>query len=229
MIEWARPYPGFAYVLIAFGLLAAVIVARHVAISPQLRSWLLFIPRVLVLGALLLILMNPVRLSQNQLPPRPANVIYLIDCSRSMALDRPTSRIDRVKRAIYAADRRVRDKPRVHMYRFGQDLSAVPSVPQLLAVDQSTQMQNALRVLPSRFEMEAPKAVVIFSDGMVQEKADLAEIAEGFREMNVPLHVFPAGNNNIRGDVAIEQLVVATSSRTWDQSAGSSNHSKYWF
>lgn len=210
MTEFSSPYPILVIVLLAIALLASVLVARRMAISDQLRSWLVFVPRLIVLGALLVVLLNPVRISKDQLPPRPANVMYLVDCSRSMALDRPENRIDQVKRAIYEADLGLgtADRPRIHFYRFGQTLAAAPSAPQLQAVEQATRLRPALDQLPSRFSQDLPKAVVLFSDGAADSTADLPAVAAGYREMGVPVHAFPVGDEGIRGDVAIEQLVV---------------------
>jgi uncharacterized membrane protein len=163
-----------------------------------------------VLAVLLVILCNPVRLAKNQLPPRPAQVLYLVDCSRSMALDRPLSRLDQAKQAIYDVERRLsdHDRPRLLLYRFGQTLAAAASVPQLQAVEQATHLQAALEQMPSRFSQELPKAIVVFSDGTAETTSELDEIARGYARMGVPVHTFPLGDRGIRGDVAIEQLVV---------------------
>lgn len=210
MFEWSRPYPLLVYLLLVAGLIAALLIARRYAASERLKSWLLFVPRVIVLAALLLILLNPVRLAKNQLPPRPANVMYLVDCSRSMALDRPISRIDQAKVAIYDAGRRLpeNEQPRIQLFGFGGSLAAAPSVPQLQATESATELQAALELLPSRFGQDLPKAVVLFSDGAVEATGGLAETAAAYRGMNVPVHVFPLGDRGIRGDVAIEALVV---------------------
>ena len=207
-MEWSAPYPNFVYALVAIALAATLIVARRFAVSPQLRNWLLFAPRVLLLGGLLIVAMNPVRLHESQLPPRRSNVAYLIDASRSMALDAP-ARLDIVKQSIYEATQQIdeQDRPRLHVYRFGERLSAAPSIPQLQADHELSRLGGALSDLPSRFGQVPPQALVVFSDGQWSGAANLEEIAERYKRLNVALHAFPVGDQSVRGDVSIEDLV----------------------
>src|SRR5687767_8462795 len=97
MLEWSRPYPAWVYLLLAVGLFTLLLVARRLAISSRLRRISLFLPRVGVFALLLLILLNPVKRAETQLPSEPANVYFLVDCSRSMALDSPVPRLDQAK------------------------------------------------------------------------------------------------------------------------------------
>ena len=94
-MEWSQPYPALIYAVVVVVLLLSLWGARKVAVSQRLRSWLLFVPRTMVLGGLLIILFNPVRLQEDQLPPHRARFTYLVDCSRSMALDGPSTRLER--------------------------------------------------------------------------------------------------------------------------------------
>ncbi|MCO6458874.1 MAG: hypothetical protein J5I93_26500, partial [Pirellulaceae bacterium] len=210
MIQWTQPYPWYVYLVTAGALIAVVVVARRIAISAQLRRWWLFVPRLLVLGGLLLILLSPTRRDETRLPPRPARVTYLVDTSRSMSLDRPVSRLDQVKQAIAAAERGLPadDRPRVAFYRFGEQLAAAPSVPQLQPLDAATRLGGALLALPQRFEQDVPKAVVVFSDGTRSDQEPWDEVAAAFRHFKVPVHVFPVGDKSVRGDVAIQELIV---------------------
>lgn len=210
MIEWARPFGGWPYVVAALGLVVLTWAARRYALTAQLKRWRLFAPRVLVLGALLLILLDPVRRSEFQLPARPAQVLGLVDCSRSMALDAPLARIDQAKQAIQTADGlpRAADQARLSLYRFGSQLAAAADVYQLAPLDESTQLGDALEKLPTRFSREAPRGVVVFSDGVASDLERLAEVAAGYQRLKIPLHVFPVGDARIKGDVAVQDLVV---------------------
>lgn len=207
-MEWSAPYSNVVYAIVALALAMTLVLARRYAISPQLKHWLLFTPRVFLLGGLLIVLMNPVRLHESQLPPRRSNVAYLIDASRSMALDGP-ARLDAVKQAIYEATQRIdeKDRPRLHVYRFGERLSAAPSIPQLQADHELSRLGGALNDLPSRFGQIPPQALVVFSDGQWSGALDLEELADKYRRLNVDLHVFPVGDQTVRGDVSIEDLV----------------------
>ena len=210
MPEWSSPYPGWLYFVLAAGMAALVVVARWTAVSDRLRSWLLFVPRIAVFSLLWTILLNPVWHSQRQLPAQPPQVDFLIDVSRSMALDQPTSRSMLVQGVIQETDRRLQggDRPRIQYYRFGRQLSSAADTSQLNPTDDASRLADALEQLPSRFSREPPRAVVVFSDGAADDAERLAAVAEGFRRMRVPIHVLAVGSSQVRGDVAIDELVV---------------------
>ncbi len=215
MLDWSSPYSGWMYLVLAAGMAAVVVIARRTAISDRLRSWLLFVPRTIVLALLAIILLNPVWRREQQLPAQPAQVYYLIDVSRSMALDQPASRALQVQSVIQEADRRLQGavsseggRPRIQYYRFGRQLSSASDASQLAPADDASRLADALEQLPSRFSREPPRAVVVFSDGAADDVERLAEIAEGFRRLHVPIHVLAVGSAQVRGDVAIDELVV---------------------
>jgi uncharacterized membrane protein len=168
---------------------------------------LLLLLRGAVLSLLVLVLLNLVRVTETQLPPRPPEVLYLVDCSRSMALDRPVSRLDQVQQAIAQGQRRLPpNPPRVSLYRFGTDLAAVSNAKDLQPTDDSTHLLAALDQLPAHFTDGPPVGVVIFSDGRTAETAGFAELAAGYRRLGVPLHVFPVGDR-VAGDVAVQDVI----------------------
>ncbi|MFO0871533.1 MAG: glutamine amidotransferase [Pirellulales bacterium] len=211
MIEWARPYSAWLYVVVGLGLLALVFVARHTAISPQLRRWLLFVPRCGVWGALLVVLLNPVRRHEQGLPDQPALVHFLVDGSRSMALDRPQSRAAAVQRVLEAAEQQFHhrpQRPRVQWYRFGSQLSAATDSQQLAPRDDASRLGEALGSLTERFSRDIPRALVVFSDGAVDDAGELEAAAHVYRDLGIPIHVYPVGDAQLRGDVAIRDLVL---------------------
>lgn len=215
MFDWSPPHPGWLYVALAAGVVLLVVIARRTAISDRLRSWLLFVPRMAVFSLLAVILLNPVWKSEQQLPVQPAQVHFLIDVSRSMALDQPASRALQVQSVIQEVDRRLQGavsqeagRPRIQYYRFGRQLSSASDASQLGPTDDASRLADALEQLPSRFSREPPRAVVVFSDGAADDAERLAEVAEGFRRMQVPIHVLAVGSSQVKGDVAIDELVV---------------------
>ena len=210
MLEWSSPYGGWLYFAAAIGIAGLVAAARSLAISDRLRSWWLFLPRVLVLGALVLILLNPVRKNELHLPPQPAQVDFLVDVSRSMAFDQPNNRASHVQAVIQGIDKRLEkpDHPRVQLYRFGAQLASASDLAALRPRDDASRLASALEQLPRRFSRIPPKAVVVFSDGAVEDADQLSEIAGDYRRMGVPIHVYPVGADLLRGDVAIDDLVV---------------------
>lgn len=211
MREWSSPYSEWVYLVLAFGIVVLIGVARQTAISSRLKQWWLFLPRAIVLSLLLGVLLNPVERREHRLPDQPAQVQFLVDSSRSMALEQPLSRSMQVQQAIQVVDAQLQqqaDRPRVQLFRFGYQLSSAADLSQVQPVDNVTLLADALEQLPMRFGRELPRAVVVFSDGVADDAERLAEAATSFRNMKIPVHVYPVGGSQIRGDVAIDELVV---------------------
>src|SRR5262245_42439204 len=206
--EWASPYGVAVYIGLGLALVISLLLARRFARSPSARRWSLLVLRACVLATLVFILLNLVSVSEARLPPHSPEVVYLIDCSRSMALDRPLPRLEVVKRAIAGSGRlvTVSPSPRVSMYRFGEGLKATTNLGEIDPTDAATRRLEAWNRLPSHFA-DGPRAgVVIFSDGRTSETAGFEEIATGYRRLGVPMHVFPVGDP-VTGDVAIENVI----------------------
>jgi uncharacterized membrane protein len=211
MREWSSPYPAWVYLALLAGFLCLIVLARRTAISDRLRSWWLFAPRLIVLGLLLGVLMNPVERREHRLPDQPAQVLFLVDASRSMALEEPASRALQIQQTMQRVDARLRQQatpPRLQLFRFGRQLASVSDVSQLRPVDPATRLAEALEQLPSRFARELPRGVVVISDGVVEDEVRLGDVAEYYRSAGIPIHVFPVGDSRVRGDVAIDELVV---------------------
>lgn len=210
MTEWSRPYAPGIYAAVLFGIVLLVLVARRTAISDRLRSWSLFLPRLGVFALLLLILLNPVRRNEHRLPAKPAQVQFLVDGSRSMALDEPQSRSAAVQQIIQEVNDRLpqKDRPQVQLFRFGRQLSSAADLSQLGPRDDVTELAAALEQLPSRFTRELPRAIVVFSDGIADDAKRLEEVAAIYRDLKIPLHVLRVGNSSLRGDLAIDDLIV---------------------
>jgi uncharacterized membrane protein len=210
MFEWSSPYSGWQYFVAAAGMAGLVFAARRIAISDRLRSWLVFVPRLIVFALLLIILLNPVWKSEQHLPAQPAQVDFLVDVSRSMAFDQPISRAAHVQAAIEHINKWPisPERARVQFYRFGEQLSSASDLAALRPGDDASRLASALEQLPQRFSREPPRGVIVFSDGAVDDAERLAEVAAGFRRMNVPIHVYPVGGTQLVGDVAIDELVV---------------------
>ncbi len=210
MFEWSRPLPAWSYVVLGIGLVCLVVLARRMAISPQLRRWSLFLPRLGVFAAMLLILMNPVTRRDQRLPADPPGVVFLLDGSRSMALDHPTSRLQQARQIAQMADSLLTgdERPAISWFQFGEQLAAVPSLNQVAARDNQSQLAAALTQLPSRFGSEPPRAVVVFSDGTVAGSLAEQEFVNVYRQLAIPVHVVPLGDAGLRGDIALQDLVV---------------------
>ncbi|HEV3119539.1 MAG TPA: vWA domain-containing protein, partial [Gemmataceae bacterium] len=207
-LEWSPSYSPALMLSAAGALLLVLLAARVLARSPTARSWSLLLVRGSVLAVLLGLLLNPVRVTQNRLPPQAPEVVYLVDCSRSMALDKPSSRLEQVKHILAQTKRALpADVPTsVKLYRFGQDLRALRTTEELDANDDATRLRDSLERLLPQFET-LPKSVVLFSDGRTTEPGNDGEVAAAYRRLKVPIHVFPVGDPNAAGDIAIQDVI----------------------
>jgi uncharacterized membrane protein len=207
--EWSPPYEFVVYVGAGVALLALIVLAYRLAKSPTARRWPLIVVRVFVLAALVGLLLNPVRVREERLPPRRPGVVYLVDCSRSMALDSPISRLEQVKAVLDESNQSLQapTSPRIALYRFGQELAAVDDVQQLTPDDDATQLREGLERLPSLFEEDIPKSIVVFSDGRATENGNDEEIAAAYRGLKIPIHVFPVGDPAASRDVAVQDVI----------------------
>jgi uncharacterized membrane protein len=138
-------------------------------------------------------------------------VHYLVDSSRSMALESPLSRAQQAQQVIAETDRTlatIPSRPRIQLFRFGTELASLPDLAQLRPIDDASRLATALEQLPSRFSREAPRAIVVFSDGAIDDEPQLEGAAKLLAGLKVPVHVVPLGAPRIRGDVGLEDLVV---------------------
>ena len=227
----------------AVGAMTAVVVVCYLLvrwrIGPPMasaRRWGLLLIRLTVLVALLVILMNPVRVDRSPGSSEQPRVVYLLDTSQSMAMGTPATRFQEVVQTIRRADQLLpRDsRPSLSSYRFGEAFSAIeplgpgPEAPAVEATDRDTQLLAALRQLPGRFAPSPPGAVVLFSDGRARDPAGLEEMARRYRQMRVPIHIVAVGDAAGGGDVAIVNMVAPArvrkhsraSARIWVRSYG---------
>ena len=210
-MEWSSPYPVWVYLLLAIGFLFLIVLARRSAISSRLRQWYLFVPRLIVLALLLGVLLNPIERREHRLPAQPAQVPFVVDASRSMALEQPQTRALQVQQIIQNVNERLQQQasfPRVQLFRFGQQLSSASDYAQLRPIDNTTRLAEALEQLPTRFSRELPRGIVVFSDGVVDDAERLEEVAQVYKNLGIPIYAYPIGNSQLRGDVAIDELVV---------------------
>lgn len=131
-LQWASP---LSIGLVAGAAVAAFLICavlRKLAGAPiaPSRRWGLRAIRVLILGVLAVILLNPIRVEETPGAVERAKVVYLVDSSQSMALGEPGhTRWDQVAKTIRSAEekRDSRTGPEVGVFRFGGGLAAVES------------------------------------------------------------------------------------------------------
>lgn len=235
--------PGVILGLFA-GLALAVFVFRWLLgpTNPVARRGGLLALRGLIVGLIVLVLMNPVRVENLPGPVQRPEIFYLIDTSASMQLGSPQSRWD-ASLAMISASREQADASSavIKPFRFGQRLAAIEQPDQVgllptsskpadhvkseaahsprpvAPVDGDTRLQTALKQISSRFGRVPPVGIVAFSDGRVHDEAGLEQIAAEFARLKVPIHVVPVGDTGKGGDVAIAAVVAPPRSRKFTE------------
>src|SRR5262249_20954130 len=156
----------------------------------------------------------------------------------SMQIGSPRSRWNDVLARIDEAQKLAGSSPAVvKPFRFGQRLAAIESTdlfdlaadnpgggPRITPTsakssranlprpigptDGDTRLLTALRQISSRFGRVPPQGIVVFSDGRARDDAGLAQLAQEFSRLKVPIHAVPVGDTSKGGDVAVAAIVV---------------------
>jgi hypothetical protein len=215
-MEWYAPHPPSYYIVFAAGLVALLLLARWFATAPTARSVPLLGLRIAILALLFVILLEPVRVTETRLPDRPPSAVYLVDRSRSMALEQPVSRLDHARRTMAIAEGKlpVDSRPKIQYYGFGADVEAVDHVGQLKADSTETRLSKVLEELVWRLVANLPNSVILFSDGRSTEPSELGPITQAYQRLGVPIHVVPLGSSRAAGDVAIQSVVAPRETRS---------------
>ena len=244
-LHWATPYSASLLLGLALAAVATFTILRWVSgrpIIPARRTALLVI-RLLTLAFLALILVNPVWVDRTPGSVEKPKVVYLVDTSQSMALGKDTTRWDRVVQSIRETGSR---DAQLSVFRFGSRLSAVDSAfwapskepstspvqsgaalaaapappgPPPAPTDDLTLLTASLEGLTGRFGQTPPQAVVVFSDGRAADPERADAIARAYGKMKIPVHVFPVGDREVGGDLAIVSMIVPPLARKHTQIA----------
>ncbi len=134
----------------AFALAAAAVVAALVASwllgppNPVARHWGLWSLRAVIVGLVVLVLLNPVKVDELPGPVKQPEVFYLLDTSASMELGNPSSRWDESLAMIRSAGELAADSPAVvKPFRFGQRLAAIDDPAQVGVSSDETKPTSA--------------------------------------------------------------------------------------
>ncbi len=250
-IQWATPYSVGLLLGFAVAVLAATVLLRWASgrpIAPARRPALLVL-RTAILGILLLIIINPIRIDEMPGIVERPKLFYLLDTSQSMAIGKGSTRWDQVVQTIRDVDRArdARDGAQISIFRFGNNLAAVnsefwrppgatmasrstagavlaaeparPGEPPPAPTDSDTLLSASLEELTQRFGQSPPQAVVVFSDGRASDQDRADSIAQSYGRMKIPVHVLPVGDENVGGDVAIISMVSPGQVRKFSRTA----------
>jgi uncharacterized membrane protein len=208
-MTWSPPFDGQSSLVLAAALAALVFVAFRSAPASGARSGVLLALRAAAVSVLVLILLNPLGVREEKRAGPPPTAVFLLDESRSMSLEAPTSRAQAVDQLIRRCEQLLTPdrRPIILKYGFGRDLAALSQAePDLRPSADETRLTRALEQLPSRFGNAAPFGVFVFSDGRSTEPDAPETTATAYRALGVPIHVVPAGDPRIAGDVAVQDI-----------------------
>ncbi len=97
--------------------------------------------------------------------------------------------------------------PPIRRFGFGRDITALSDTdPAIKTRSDETRLNWALEQLAGRFGASLPFGVFVFSDGRSTEPSPLENTAHAYRELGVPVHVIPLGDDRVSGDVAIADI-----------------------
>ncbi len=188
--------------------------SRHVAL------WIL---RGAALVALLVIGLNPVRVSVTPGSVTRPEVHVLLDVSQSMRVGSPATRWDEGTALLRDALKQHQGHADVRVHRFGERLAPVDLEAFLSGAalpppdDADSRLAAALSQLSGRLGRDVPAGVVVVSDGRVRDPDKLEEMAAVWRRLRVPVHVVPVGRAAEGGDVAIVAAVAPAKARKQSQ------------
>jgi uncharacterized membrane protein len=226
----------FALALAVVAVFALLRWASGRPIAPARRAGLLVI-RLAILAILGVIVINPVRVDETPGTVERPRVFYLLDASQSMAIGKGPTRWEQSVQSMREADRGrdARLGAQVSLFRFGSRLAALdgsflqpgaaepargggagaavaaePALhdePMPAPTDADTLLAASLAGLTNQFGQTPPQAVVVFSDGRARDPDRARVMAQSYGRMKVPIHVLPAGEPDVGGDIAIVSLV----------------------
>jgi uncharacterized membrane protein len=234
--------PLLAFVVAAVAAFALLRWATGRPIAPARRAGLLVI-RLAILAILALIVINPVRVDETPGTTERPKVFYLLDASQSMAIGKGETRWEQSVRSFREADRArdLRFGAQVSLFRFGSRLAALDAdflhqkanaptqgggsgaalaaepqrreEPLPAPTDADTLLGASLEGLTNQFGQAPPQAMVVFSDGRARDAERADVMARAYGRMKIPIHVLPAGEPDVGGDIAIVSLVAPTQVR----------------
>lgn len=223
-LQFAPPFSTWQLAAILAGLLVIALLTTRALGKPVVgaRRWSFFAFKLLVIGAVVLILLNPVRVRTVDDLPELAEAIVLVDASQSMALpEKQETRWDvalRHERDLSAYVQR-QAMARIAPYRFGDRLRSLPTPEQrpgqtttmsrqtAKPLDKASQLGGALHSLADQLT-QRPAAIVVISDGRADDTEQVRAAARTLARLGQPVDVLPVGNSDSQCDVAIHSVIL---------------------
>ncbi len=171
--------------------------------STESKRWIVFVLRVLVIAALLLVIFNPMN-SQEVESEEMVEVAVLVDGSRSMEIvdGNGRRRWDDLLTDLPELRSEIGKDHEVKIYSFAEVLeegetdAGVPS-------GKKSHLIGALKSLMTSGREKPLGAIIVLSDGQVTDGSSLAEVASDLQTLNVPVYGVPYGEAVEQFDLAL--------------------------
>jgi hypothetical protein len=196
-----RPHPAMLVVgiLVLLTLLYLIYFRSHSRLSRKPRAGLVAL-RTALFGLLVFLLLRPVVVVPSVIP-RSSAIALLTDDSRSMQIaDGPDgrSRLEGARNALFSSDstflNRLRDKFKVDLYGFANDLIKIKDGGQLYGEGNASDLGRAMSEAARRPAGVPLSALVLMSDGAANVPTDLAAELRNLRARNLPVYTVGVGS-----------------------------------
>jgi uncharacterized membrane protein len=192
--------------ILAAGLLCAIGIARHAALSVPRRAVLALLQSAAI--AWLLVLLWRPAIALETLVPGRNTVSVLLDTSRSMTFvddDRP-----RLARAVNALDagplHALRERFTVRLHAFAERTVEVPSLSELPLPGERTDVEGALETALRAASQEPLAAVVLVSDGAAKLPQGRARLLARAAAAGIPIHTVGVGRERMPEDLELRDV-----------------------
>ncbi|MFC7337766.1 glutamine amidotransferase [Haloferula chungangensis] len=167
--------------------------------------------RLTLIGLLLLLFFNPVASRHAEAPE--VETLLLIDCSSSMGLDAPETRLDRAKAwAAPLVEARGPGLP-PRLSAFGETLHQVDDLKSLTIAGDSSQLGAALNRSLDAAGKVLPAAIIVVSDGRIHDRAELSSALARARSMGIRLFTHTLGDDAPPRNATIRHIEAPRSAR----------------
>ena len=204
-LEFAFILAGLAIVTALYWAFRSKAVVRKAWRAPILLCRLLFI------ALLFLIFLNPIATRETDAPK--VETLLLLDCSTSMGLDAPDTRLERAKdwAAQIANATELGQPPR--LASFSDQLAHLDELQTLTLSGDQTNLGAALNRILDSAGQTLPSAIVIVSDGRMSDRSELNTALARARTMGIQFFTHTVGDELPPRNAAIRNIDAPRSAR----------------
>ena len=199
--------------LLFIGLVTVLITVLSIWTSPKLKKSGYKYPilgfRIVVIGLLLFVLMNPVKIKKNKKRIHATKDIVLVDASQSMNLESPISRLAELKSVLNGLDKE--EQQNLIYYKFdtiGKQVKSFEKIEDLEANGGLSNLSNAVENILNEQEAKTIRNLIICSDGRMSDESKLEQVITKARGFGIPISVLGIGHKTDLFNTAIKECSV---------------------